>query len=143
MFGRWLKFNFVGAIGIVVQLAALSLFVSVLHIHYLMATALAVELAVLHNFVWHERYTWKDRSGTGMPARLLRFHIGNGLISIAGNLALMKLFVGVLHQNYMLANSVTIAVCSIANFAAAEWFVFKAPLPRDTNCAPVDPTPHV
>ncbi len=29
--------------------------------HYLVATALAVEMAVLHNFFWHRRWTWADR----------------------------------------------------------------------------------
>ena len=50
---RWLKFNAVGAIGIVVQLAALAVLKGLLRLPYLTATALAVETAVLHNFVWH------------------------------------------------------------------------------------------
>jgi len=40
---RWLKFNAVGAMGIAVQLAALALFKSGLHMDYLLATAAAVE----------------------------------------------------------------------------------------------------
>ena len=58
---RWLKFNFVGLIGIGVQLLALALLKSGLHLNYLLATALAVETAVVHNFLWHERFTWRDR----------------------------------------------------------------------------------
>jgi putative flippase GtrA len=58
---RWCKFNFVGGMGIVVQFAALFLLKSVLHLDYLAATALAVEAAVVHNFVWHEQFTWVDR----------------------------------------------------------------------------------
>ena len=60
-FFRWLKFNTVGGIGIVVQLAALFVFRSWLKLNYLLATGLAVEIAVLHNFLWHERFTWADR----------------------------------------------------------------------------------
>ena len=94
---RWLKFNAVGALGIVVQMGAFALLFSALHLNYMVATALAVETAVLHNFVWHERYTWKHLP-RGAPRdvawRLLRFHAGNGAISILGNLALMRLFVG-------------------------------------------------
>ena len=59
---RWLKFNLVGALGIPVQMGAFAVFFSALHLNYMVATALAVETAVLHNFVWHERYTWKHRS---------------------------------------------------------------------------------
>jgi putative flippase GtrA len=58
---RWCKFNFVGGIGIGVQFAALFLLKSVLHFNYLAATAIAVEAAVVHNFVWHEQFTWVDR----------------------------------------------------------------------------------
>jgi len=139
---RWLKFNFVGGVGIAVQLACLALLVSGLHMSYLPATAIAVEIAVLHNFVWHERFTWKDRTGRGrigqgrtgkvvhsrtrdVGFRLLRFHAGNGLVSIVGNLALMRLLVGTLHLPYLPANIATIAVCSLLNFAASEWFVFR------------------
>ena len=68
---RWLKFNLVGGIGIGVRLAALALLVGLLKMNYLWATALAVEAAVLHNFVWHERYTWRDRTRAtpGVPGK--------------------------------------------------------------------------
>ena len=36
--------------------------------HYLPATALAVEATtVLHSFVWHQRWTWRDRRRTASP----------------------------------------------------------------------------
>ena len=125
---RWLKFNSVGAIGIVVQFACFGLLFSLLHMNYMVAAGLAVEAAVLHNFVWHERFTWKDRP-CGLPSdlagRLLRFHAGNGLVSILGNLALMRALVGGIHLSHYLATAVSIAMCSLLNFAVSEWFVFR------------------
>ena len=47
---RWLKFNAVGAGGIVVQLLALGVLKSILRWDYLLATAFAVEAAVVHNY---------------------------------------------------------------------------------------------
>jgi len=143
---RWLKFNLVGAMGIGIQLGCLAVLSGVLHLHYLAATALAVEAAVLHNFVWHQRFTWKDRqdeSRRGVPLRLLRFHLGNGLISIFGNMTIMAALVGGLGIRHLIAaNAISIAVCSAANFAASEWFVFRTrngqsvgafpPLPNET-----------
>ena len=125
---RWLKFNAIGALGIVVQMGCFALLFSVLHLNYLAATALAVEAAVLHNFVWHERYTWKDRPGGGRrqaALRLARFHAGNGLISILGNVILMRLLAGGLHINHYLASGISIALCALLNFAVSEWFVFQ------------------
>ena len=87
-----------------------------------------MELAVLHNFVWHERYTWKDRVGRSRGetlGRLVRFHLSNGLISLLGNLALMRLLVGTLRVNPLAANLAAIALLSLANFAASHWFVFR------------------
>jgi putative flippase GtrA len=125
---RWLKFNLVGGLGIAVQLAVLLGLKSGFHLSYLLATVLAVEAAVVHNFLWHERYTWADRvqpSWRKSPPRLLRFNLTTGGVSIAGNLALMKVMVGFGHMNYLIANAVAIALCSLANFLVSEQWVFE------------------
>ena len=125
---RWLKFNFVGALGVGVQLAAFSLYKGAAGLDYLVATALAVETAVLHNFIWHERFTWRDLPGgtwRDTARRLVRFHAANGAISILGNLAFMRLLVGGLHMNPYIANGLAIAFCALLNFAASEFFVFR------------------
>lgn len=120
---RWLKFNLVGGIGIAVQLCLLALLKTGLHLDYLIATALAVEVTVIHNFSWHERFTWVDRAGAGFT-RFLKFNLSTGLFSIAGNLLLMKLLVGFAHVNYLLANGITITACSVVNFLVSDGFVF-------------------
>jgi len=121
---RWWKFNAVGAMGIVVQLATLALFKTGFHLNYLVATALAVEAAVIHNFFWHERYTWADREASSRFVRFAKFNLSNGAISIVGNVLAMKLFVEGLRVNYFVANVLSIAVCSILNFLVADQFVF-------------------
>ena len=67
-FLRWIKFNAVGAIGIGVQLAALAIFRSWMKLDYLLATGLAVEIAVIHNFLWHARFTWAASAGSAAGA---------------------------------------------------------------------------
>ena len=121
---RWWKFNAVGALGIVVQLVTLTLLKSGLRVNYLMATALAVEAAVIHNFFWHERYTWVDRESSSRAVRLAKFNLSTGLFSILGNVLAMKIFVDGLAVNYFLANLLSIAVCSILNFVVADRVVF-------------------
>lgn len=125
---RWLKFNAVGALGIAVQLSVLLALKSGFHLGLLLATTLAVEAAIVHNFFLHERYTWADRvqpSWRKSLPRLLRFNLTTGGISIAGNLALMKVMVGLGHVNYLVANGVAIALCSLANFLVSGECVFK------------------
>ncbi len=128
-FFRWLKFNFVGGLGIAVQLAALTIFRSFLHLDYLLATALAVEAAVIHNFLWHERFTWADRpAGRVLHSfvRLAKFNLSNGLVSLAGNLLIMRALVGGLRMNYVVANLIAVATCSLVNFLLSDRFVFES-----------------
>jgi len=123
----WLRFNAVGIIGVGVQLAVLAVLRTGFDWTIRAATLIAVECAVLHNFVWHERWTWRHRSleFRGFAGRLLRFNISNGLISIAGNLVLMELLAVRLHLNYMFSNLVAIGACSLLNFFVSDKLVFK------------------
>src|SRR5512140_3345440 len=111
LFQRWLRFNAVGLGGIIVQLAVLACLTRLAGLSYLPATGCAVEAAVIHNFAWHQRWTWRDRgfSGAALLAPLLRFHLTNGLVSIAGNLLLMRVFTGTVGLDPLLANPIAIA----------------------------------
>ena len=124
---RAVRFYTVGAMGIMVQLTALWLLHDRLHLGLTLATAFAVELAVLNNFVWHERWTWCDRPAP-LPqrlARLARFHLTNGAISIAGNLAITKALNEGFGIHYLAASAASIAVCAVANYWASEYLVFR------------------
>jgi putative flippase GtrA len=122
---RWGKFNLVGVAGMVVQLALLAVFNRLAPGHYLMATAAAIEITLLHNFAWHVRYTWRDRrDGSAPVVRLLRFHLSNGLVSFIGNLALMRLLIGHAHLPLLAANMIAIVSCSIVNFALSDLWAF-------------------
>src|SRR5438270_5996515 len=117
-FKRWLKFSMVGVMGVGVQLGVLATLTS-FGLHYLVATALAVETAVLHNFIWHHNFTWGDRSAGGFSrifSRLARFNLTTGAISIGGNLALMALLVGLAGLAVLGGNVAAIACCSPASF---------------------------
>ncbi len=121
---RFARFSAVGAAGVIVQTVALALLLRVEGIHYLAATAAAVELSVLHNFVWHKRWTWADRPRSRTAVRLLKFNATNGAMSLIGNIALMFVFVTMLKLNPHAANLITVAICSLVNFALADRFVF-------------------
>src|SRR4051812_5093668 len=114
---RWLKFNAVGIAGMLVQLLTLAVFVACLGVDVMPATFVAVEAAILHNFSWHEKWTWSDRRKRGhVLTRLLQFNAANGAVSIAGNLILMRVLVTWLNVNYLASNVVAIGACSMFNF---------------------------
>jgi putative flippase GtrA len=123
---RWIKFYFVGVLGIGVQMVVLWLLRSKLHVEYLIATALAVETAIIHNFCWHERFTWADRTGCGRSMfRFFKFNAATGLFSIVGNLLVMKVLIDLAQLEYLLANLMAIGSCSLFNFVASDTLVFR------------------
>jgi putative flippase GtrA len=123
---RFIRFNAVGVIGFVVQLAVLTILLRA-GAHYLVATAIAVEAAVLHNFAWHDRWTWRDRPAPGSVrlGRLGRFHLLNGLVSLVGNLAIMRLLVGTFGVPTLPANLLAVLVCAAVNYATSDRLVFS------------------
>jgi putative flippase GtrA len=126
-FVRWGKFNLVGAMGMVVQLGSLAAINRLVPGHYLLATAAAIEITLLHNFTWHLRYTWREhREGAPVWTRLARFHLSNGLVSMAGNLALMRILVQEGRLPVLAANCIAILCCSVANFVVGNKWVFAA-----------------
>ena len=125
---RWGIFNLVGLLGFGIQLLAVFLFKRVVGLDYRLATGCAVEVALVHNFIWHERVTWADvispRGGTG--SRLFRFHAANGLISIVGNVGLTWTFVTWARMPYLLANALSVVICSLLNFVVGDCLVFRS-----------------
>jgi putative flippase GtrA len=123
---RWWRFNLVGILGATVQLVALMIFNRIFHGHYLLACTVALELTLLHNFVWHRRYTWRERTELqSHRGQLLRFHLSNGLVSLIGNLALMRVLVHRAHLWPVAANAIAILSCSVLNFCLGDRWVFR------------------
>ena len=121
----------VGALGFVVQLAVVAALIGLARWPAPAATALGVEAAVLHNFAWHRRWTWRDRVGSGIRSQLLRFHLANGLTSLAGNV-LLSIVLTRAGLNPLVANAIAVAMISVANYAVADRWVFS-PSPRATG----------
>jgi putative flippase GtrA len=126
---RFLRFNLASALGIGVQMGTLWLCLHGASLHYLPATAVAVTAAVLHNFVWHWRWTWGDRAipATAAPAVLARFALANGAVSLASNLAVVSLLVGAAGLDALPASLMAIAAGGLINFYLGDRAVFLAP----------------
>ncbi len=124
---RWVKFNVVGAMGMVVQLATLALVNRLTAGRYMIATAAALEVTLVHNFVWHLHYTWRDRRDRSeLPGQFVRFHLSNGLVSMVGNLALMPLLVHGARIPMVASNAIAILCCSLVNFCLGHNWAFAA-----------------
>lgn len=126
----WIKFNVVGLLGFALQTSSLFVLTRALpRVGYLAATAMAVELAVLNNFVWHQRWTWSDRPTVTKREtlhRLAKFNVTTGMVSLGGNLILMSVLVGRFGLPIISANLIAVAACSILGFFLADRIAFES-----------------
>ena len=123
--GRFLS---AGLAGFVLQIAVLAMLIA-LNVQYLVATALAVELAIVVNFLWHERWTWQDRPARNDRERwlrLVRYNAMTGVTSIMGSLVVTGLLVESLSMSPVVANIISVVALGALNFAGAETLVFRA-----------------
>jgi putative flippase GtrA len=129
--------------GMCVQLVSLAWLRRWMGGHYLCASAAAIEITLLHNFVWHVHYTWRDRrEETTRLRQLMRFQLSNGLLSMFGNLALMRLLVHEARLPVLAANAIAILCCSAANYCLGNHWAF-ASRHAQTSCDPDAAGSHV
>ena len=127
---RFGRFNLVGLMGAALQLGLLDLLIGWVRLSSVTAAPIAVETVILHNFLWHERFTWRDPAPVGLrrrAIRLWRFHASNGLISLVGN-TLLTYCLSYQFKVPPLASTVTaIALCGPINFLVADCWVYREP----------------
>jgi putative flippase GtrA len=126
---RFGRFVVTGAAGFICQIATLAVLMAVFSMNYAIAAAIAIELAIVFNYVCHEHWTWKDRpvrTGSERWARLLRFNAMTGLTSIAGGVVITALLVEAFGLPALLANIVSVVALGVVNFAGADTLVFRA-----------------
>ncbi len=124
---RWIRFLSVGAIGLGVQLWIL-MFLLHLGVEPVVASLLAVEAAVLHNFPLHRAWTWKDRPAPGLGVelrRLARFHLSSGGTSLLGHALVVPVSLHMLALTPLMANLIAVGVCGVANFLLADRYAFS------------------
>jgi putative flippase GtrA len=119
-------FNVVGLGGFVVQISAIALLTRHLGWPAFAATAVALELAALQNFLAHSRWTWRDRpspSARGWLRRYWRYQVAK-TASLVANLAITALLI---HAGLPpeVANTAAVLACAIPNFLVSECFVFS------------------
>lgn len=119
---RFMQFAFVGASGVVVDMAVLFLLADARTLHWDLSLAkiVAAETAMFNNFVWNEVWTFRDLAtgDTGARSRVGRFVRFNLIcaVGLALNVLLLNALVRGFGMNLYLANLVTIAVVSLWNF---------------------------
>jgi putative flippase GtrA len=130
---RFVRYNLVGFMGVALKFAVLVVLMEFTRVGYVIGTLVAVEAALLHNYCWHIRWTWRDRcAGQSLrmaARRLLQFQFGTGGIALTANLLVMRLLVEQFGLHYGAASVAATACAGVANFVLANCFIFVAARP--------------
>jgi putative flippase GtrA len=123
---RWGVFNLVGMGGFILQIGAIAFLTRTCGWSSIAATAVGLELAALHNFFGHSRWTWGERpAGTvhGWAVRYGRYQVAK-TASLLMNLVITILIVSFAHLPAELANTLAVLLCALPNYLVAERLVF-------------------
>jgi dolichol-phosphate mannosyltransferase len=112
------RFLLVGGSGVVVNSCALAALHQGVGVPLLIASPLAVELSIIHNFVWNDRWTFRHRarSRTQMQ-RFARFNLVS-LIGLLITTGITLLLVEQLGIQYLISNLCGVALATLCNFSA-------------------------
>ncbi len=128
LFRHGAKYTTVGVLGTCVKLGAIKALHDMSGLGWLIVTAIAVELSMLHNFAWHACWTWRDRpasrSARAVATRLLRFQCGNGAVALIVNLISMPALTAGAGFDYVSAALISSALGGMVNFALSDRWVF-------------------
>ena len=111
---HFIKFNVVGLVGVAVNEGALLALLG-LGYYYVYASAIAIEVSILSNFVLNDFWTFRDRRHGHIVVRLLKFN-GLMVIGLAANLLINVLSTTYLGVNIALSNFVGIGAAFLIRF---------------------------
>jgi putative flippase GtrA len=115
-----LKFALVGVGGVAVNTIGLHLLYGVGHLPLLLASPVAVEVAIAHNYLLNDRWTFGVRRLS--LTRFARFN-ASALLTLVVNVAVVWVLVGS-GVDYLAANLAGIGVGAVLNFGASSAWVW-------------------
>ncbi len=132
------KFGVVGALGVGVNFGCYTALYALLGVEDFLARAVAIEIAILHNFTWNFTWTWADRgrSWRRMPGALLRYHGSTLFASYIVTLGIGWLVLRTLHGVPLaeyISHLVGIGAGMLVNYLLSDRWVFR---PRDKEESP-------
>jgi dolichol-phosphate mannosyltransferase len=124
---RFLKFCLVGASGVLVNMFFFWLFYRKLGIFSLISSFLAIQIAILNNFLWNDKWTWREKRKPGVRqffVRLGKFTLSSNLTSASANLLGVWVFLNLLGWNYLISNLLGIGSGVSSNFLANHYWTY-------------------
>lgn len=129
-FARFIKFAIVGAIGMVVDLSALTISREVFGLPLSLAVGIGFTLAVISNFTWNRIWTFPESRQRALGGQLLQFFVINAIglgINELVVLGLHPVFSRVVHDPpaYVAAKVIAIGIVLFWNYFLNRAWTYK------------------
>jgi dolichol-phosphate mannosyltransferase len=114
---RIIKFGLVGLSGVVVNTVILGVLTELAQLNYKWSSLIAIQIAIISNFIFNDKWTFVDRKKQSLTKRFLSFES----ISIIGaviNWALLIACTELLGIHYLISNLIGILIAFIWNYIA-------------------------
>ncbi len=137
---RFIKFNTVGLVGVFVNEGILVL-LSSQGIYYVYASAVAIEVSIISNFILNDFWTFHDRRHGHIVTRLMKF---NGLMIIGLVVNLTILYAGTTYVGifYAISNLVGIGAAFLVRYELSVRYAWIKKEEESIEPPPLDP-PHL
>ena len=118
----------VGISGLFVNSLVLWMITDGLNWPYQLGGLIAIQIAIINNYIWNRRFTWRDRLKT---EKFDRFWSAMGQFTLVSwfagsiNWVLLIALTELLHLHYMLSNLMAILVASVINYLANDQWTFR------------------
>jgi len=124
--GRFLKFAFVGTLGVFVNLGTLYVLVEKFTLPLYITWIIAVLVSILSNFLLNDLFTFRDRSVLGVMSYFQRIglYYGLSLAAIVVNFIIFQSGLS-LGLHYLIAATIGILITSVLNYKFASSFVWE------------------
>lgn len=141
---RAARFALVGASGVLVNLALLWMLHGQLGLHDLLAVPIAVEASIISNFLFNDRFTFRDRRHDHVLHRLAKFNAVS-LLALGINFLAYAFFTRGIGLNYLVAQFFAIVIAFGANYlgnlhwtyGGADGFSLRSLLRRSAPLLPL------
>lgn len=123
---RFLKFGIVGGLGAVLNTVILFILTEYLSVFYLLASAIATEIAIISNFIGNHLFTFRDITNT-LPLwkKFLSFQLVS-LASLVVTVTTLWIFVSLFGKELLLVwNLCAITVAFVFNFVLNSRITWK------------------
>jgi len=121
---RLIKFGIVGTSGIFINQGILILCVKYFNIDYRIGSLIAIETAIISNFLLNYHWTWNDRKSKKFVA-FIKFNISSFITAFFLNWITLVFLTEVMNIQYWISNLAGIAVAAAVNFLISNFLIFK------------------